>query len=139
MAEGGNGSVFADEQDELECSICCEQITDAKLLKCLHTFCLDCLEKLNKHGAILCPICRTTTNLPEQGVQGLSSNFLFNRIIELVNAKGVSNESGESNCKNCDTGRAVKFYCFNCRHFLCEPCTDAHNKVKLLTEGHHVV
>ena len=113
MAEGGVSSVFTDEQDELECSICCEQITDAKLLKCLHTFCLNCLEKLDKRGVILCPICRTTTNLPKQGVQGLSLNFLFNRIIELVNAKVVSSESGESKCKNCDAGKAVKFYCFN--------------------------
>ena len=139
MAIGGADHFISDILKELECGVCLEQFTDAKLLKCLHTFCEKCLVKVAKHGTILCPICRATTRVPEQGVQGLSSYCFFNRITELVQAQSGSTASGRSICGNCDDGRVVKFYCFDCRHFLCEPCTDVHNKMKLYTEGHKVV
>ena len=139
MAEGGTDNFISNIQKELECGVCLEQITDAKLLKCLHTFCEECLVKVAKQGTILCPICRATTHLPEQGVQGLSSYCFFNRITELVRAQSGSTASGGSICGNCDAGITVKFYCFDCKHFLCEPCTNAHNKMKLYFKGHKVV
>ena len=139
MAKGGASNFISDIQKELQCGVCFEQITDAKLLKCLHTFCEECLVKVAKQGTILCPICRATTHVPEQGVQGLSSYCFFNRITELVESQSGSTSSRGSICGNCDVGRVVRFYCFDCKHFLCEPCTDAHNKMKLFTQGHKVV
>ena len=120
MADGGTDNFISDIQKELECSVCLEQITDAKLLKCLLTFCEECLVKVTKQGTILCPICRAKTHVPKQGVQGLSSYCFFNRITELVQAQSGSTASGGSICGNCDAGRVVKFYCFDCKHFLCD-------------------
>ena len=94
MAKGGTDNFISNIQKELECRVCLEQITDVKLLKCLHTFCEECLVKVAKEGTILCPICRATTHFLEQGVQGLSSYCFFNRIIELVRARSGSTASG---------------------------------------------
>ena len=42
-----SGRFFDDVKKELECSVCQEQfgeIKEPKILKCLHTFCKNCLE-----------------------------------------------------------------------------------------------
>ena len=48
--------------EHFECLVCMEQFKEPKVLPCLHTFCMTCLQKLlKKQGAdhvITCPECR---------------------------------------------------------------------------------
>ena len=138
MAEGGFESIINDIEKEIECGICLMQIKSAKLLNCLHTFCENCLDRITKRGFISCPYCHAITELPEEGVKGLSPNFFFNRIADIINTKTGSKPTEESICGNCDCGQTVQFYCDDCKHFLCGSCTDCHNKMKFLS-GHHIV
>ena len=38
--------IIREIDDDLTCSICLELITDARMLKCAHTFCLSCMSGL---------------------------------------------------------------------------------------------
>ena len=48
--------------EHFECAVCMEQFKEPKVLPCLHTFCMRCLQKLlKKQGpdhVITCPECR---------------------------------------------------------------------------------
>ena len=66
------------------CGICVEPYDDnshqAKFLTCFHTFCSHCLERLSNreqvHPAIIqCPNCQSDTQLPDNGIGGLQTNF----------------------------------------------------------------
>ena len=51
MAAGGGHAdiqtdIIRELDDDLTCSICLELITEARMLKCAHTFCLTCMSGL---------------------------------------------------------------------------------------------
>ncbi|XP_037535928.1 RING finger protein 225 [Nematolebias whitei] len=64
---------------DLECSVCFSQFNNVfrcpKMLHCKHTFCLECLARINvksaEPGAIQCPLCRGLTPLPTLGLPRL--------------------------------------------------------------------
>lgn len=67
---------------DLECSICFSQFNNVfrcpKMLHCRHTFCLECLARINvkaaEPSAIQCPLCRSFTPLPALGLPKLSTD-----------------------------------------------------------------
>ncbi|XP_028665421.2 RING finger protein 223 [Erpetoichthys calabaricus] len=67
---------------DLECSICFSQFNNIfrapKMLQCQHTFCLECLARMNVKSdnpqAIQCPLCRSLTSLPTLGLPKLDTN-----------------------------------------------------------------
>ncbi|XP_034055227.1 RING finger protein 223 [Gymnodraco acuticeps] len=67
---------------DLECSICFSQFNNVfrcpKMLQCKHTFCLECLARMNVKSAdpnaIQCPLCRGLTPLPTLGLPRLATN-----------------------------------------------------------------
>ncbi|KAI9543766.1 hypothetical protein NQZ68_008814 [Dissostichus eleginoides] len=67
---------------DLECSICFSQFNNVfrcpKMLQCKHTFCLECLARINVKSAdpnaIQCPLCRGLTPLPTLGLPRLATN-----------------------------------------------------------------
>uniref|UniRef100_A0A8C6S847 RING-type domain-containing protein n=1 Tax=Neogobius melanostomus TaxID=47308 RepID=A0A8C6S847_9GOBI len=67
---------------DLECAICFSQFNNAyrcpKRLQCGHTFCLECLARMNvkspEPSAVLCPLCRALTALPALGLPKLSTD-----------------------------------------------------------------
>lgn len=73
---------FSDQIPDLECSICFSQFNNAfrcpKMLQCKHTFCLECLARMNvkstEPSAILCPLCRGLTPLPTLGLPKLDTD-----------------------------------------------------------------
>ncbi|RVE68923.1 hypothetical protein OJAV_G00096060 [Oryzias javanicus] len=70
------------ECPELECSICFSQFNNVfrcpKMLHCKHTFCLECLARINvksnEPNAIQCPLCRGLTPLPTLGLPKLTTD-----------------------------------------------------------------
>ncbi|KAG7481025.1 hypothetical protein MATL_G00062330 [Megalops atlanticus] len=67
---------------DLECAICFSQFNNVfrtpKMLQCKHTFCLECLARMNVKSAepeaIQCPLCRSVTPLPVLGLPKLDNN-----------------------------------------------------------------
>uniref|UniRef100_G3N539 RING-type domain-containing protein n=1 Tax=Gasterosteus aculeatus aculeatus TaxID=481459 RepID=G3N539_GASAC len=71
-----------DASPDLECSVCFSQFNNVfrcpKMLQCRHTFCLECLARINvksaEPDAIQCPLCRGLTALPALGLPRLATN-----------------------------------------------------------------
>uniref|UniRef100_UPI0037E93CB8 uncharacterized protein n=1 Tax=Semicossyphus pulcher TaxID=241346 RepID=UPI0037E93CB8 len=71
-----------DSCPDLECSICFSQFNNVfrcpKMLQCKHTFCLECLARINvksaQPNAIQCPLCRSFTPLPDLGLPKLATD-----------------------------------------------------------------
>ncbi|CAH3143221.1 unnamed protein product [Porites lobata] len=119
--------------EEVSCSVCMSPFTDPKILPCFHTFCVHCLNELQrtsgKHGEITCPECRRKFQVPGSGYpKDLPANFRMNSLLDVMviqkcNVAGVK-------CGNCDKTSAQSFYCFKCCAFWCDDCITAHNIIR---------
>ncbi|XP_057688553.1 RING finger protein 223 [Corythoichthys intestinalis] len=66
----------------LECWVCYSHYNNVfrcpKMLECKHTFCLECLARINvksaRPAAIRCPLCRHVTMLPASGLTKLATD-----------------------------------------------------------------
>ncbi|XP_035665467.1 E3 ubiquitin-protein ligase TRIM71-like [Branchiostoma floridae] len=134
-------------EEFLVCQICLEDFRQPKVLPCLHTFCQPCLERLlatEPVGKLSCPTCRQDVPLPENGVQGLKSNFLVGKLHDILRQqpKG-SKESSEPQtegipCTACERGNPAEFYCVECTDYLCHVCNETHRGLKG-TRSHKVL
>ena len=119
--------------NEVSCSVCICTFTDPKQLPCLHSFCLHCLNELQRtsglHGQITCPECGKQFRIPGSGNPcELQTNFRINSLLDVLaikqcNATGVK-------CGNCDKRSAQSLYCFQCCAFWCEDCITGHNIIR---------
>ena len=114
---------------QLECSVCLDTLTDAKLLPCFHTFCKKCLKHLvvqDRDGHTLCcPTCRRTTPLPPTGVSGLQTDFHAEHLFEIQETLVKMKEPQSTQCEKCKKFKATGF-CHDCAKFVCEKCTEMH-------------
>ncbi|XP_078685508.1 tripartite motif-containing protein 2-like [Branchiostoma floridae x Branchiostoma belcheri] len=121
----------SDEFDEefLTCQVCMLHFRDPKILPCLHTFCKECLEEwATKQQPLECPICRLPVSLPDQGVDGLKTNFYVNNLLDFVAAKKGA-EPGVP-CQVCEGNvEGSKSWCTDCAVLLCKSCTVMHRKI----------
>ncbi|XP_019646807.1 PREDICTED: tripartite motif-containing protein 2-like isoform X2 [Branchiostoma belcheri] len=131
-------NVVSDIADEfLVCQVCLEDFRQPKMLPCLHTFCQPCLEKLlaaEPVGKLDCPTCRQDVPLPQNGVQGLKSNFLVGKLRDILQQQpaGKTSEAREDGvpCTVCEAGNSAQFYCVECTDYLCHTCDDMHRRFK---------
>ena len=134
---------FEDVKRELECSVCQEQfskIKEPKILKCLHTFCKNCLEgwlRQQREGELSCPTCRHITECPNNNINSLPSNLFCKQLVEILEAYSGQGQEDSPHCGICDERKSLKFYCSHCNCFLCEDCSGAHKKGKIF-RGHQV-
>ncbi|XP_070570561.1 tripartite motif-containing protein 2-like [Ptychodera flava] len=131
-------SGFPEEISEnfLCCEICLERYKNAKILPCLHSFCEPCLGKLAvKTGAITCPTCRRSHEVPGSGVSGIETNVFMNDLVELFNNQ--SSLTSTDKCEICgQDGRST--HCIECALDMCNVCENGH-KVIPSTKSHRLV
>ncbi|XP_060761831.1 tripartite motif-containing protein 59 [Neoarius graeffei] len=80
-------------EEDLTCSICYSLFNDPRVLPCSHTFCKACLDNVLQISTnfsiwrplrlpLKCPNCRSTVELPPNGVEALPINVCLRAIIE---------------------------------------------------------
>ena len=119
--------------EELSCSVCMCKYTDPKQLPCLHSFCLLCLNGIQRTSGrrdkIACPECRQEYNVPDNGnLAALPTNFRINSLLDVLAIKECSTTGVK--CGNCDKRSKENHYCFQCCEFWCGECITFHNRMK---------
>ena len=119
--------------EELSCSVCMSKYTDPKQLPCLHSFCLHCLNGIQRTSGrrdkIACPECRKEFKVPDNGnLAALPTNFRINSLLDVLAIKECSTTGVK--CGNCDERTKQSHYCFQCYTFWCEECIGLHNRMK---------
>ena len=117
----------------VKCPIClCELTHPRALLPCLHTFCLQCLEQLDRTSSsqIRCPQCRMYSTIPRGGLKNLPVNFHLNQIRDISehlvglpeDATEVVQPTGAARLCPVHRGKAVRLYCATCNKCVCTRC-----------------
>ena len=135
--------LFRDLQKEAECPLCLETVDNPKTLPCLHSFCLECLDKhanfarRQLQATIKCPVCQTSFQIPEgDSFKNLPTSYHLNRLVDVLALKDSGAQAQK--CGSCDENNTASSYCFVCQSFLCSPCFEAHQRLKA-TRGHRNV
>ncbi|XP_071787267.1 uncharacterized protein [Asterias amurensis] len=129
----------------IECPICLSRFTDPKILDCLHSFCLKCLQELidkqdPKTDIIICPMCNKETSIPDEGLSDLLSCFFLSSLIDdVINLKGPKEDINPpvSTCEGCDEGLEAVSRCVDCEVNYCKTCLTIHAKLK--SHRHHQI
>ena len=119
--------------EEVSCSVCMTTFTDPKILPCLHSFCLHCLNEIlrtsGRHDIFPCPECRKEVQVPSSGkLKDLPTNFRINSLLDVLAIKEC--HTAGVKCANCDKSSRHSSYCFQCCAFWCDECIIAHNLIK---------
>ena len=123
------------------CSECDEYYKDPCMLPCLHTFCLQCLEKQESQDTLHCPNCTEKITLLENGISDLPQDLHKAHEAEIAQISEKVEDANEQ-CESCGRsdssgGKAVAF-CIDCEEFLCMSCKDRHSK-RSKTAEHNIV
>ncbi|XP_033126772.1 tripartite motif-containing protein 45-like [Anneissia japonica] len=115
------------EAAALECPLCMDRFTDPKLLPCVHSFCLLCLEKWTKerNGILSCPTCREIFQIPTDGLKKLPNNIFIIGLLEYVTILE------QKSALTCACKKEACYFCRNCDELYCTECKDAHGKIKI--------
>ena len=135
--------LFRNLQKEAECPLCLETVNNPKTLPCLHSFCLECLDKQagfarrQLQTAIQCPVCQASFQIPEgDSFKNLPTSYHLNQLVDVLALKDSGAQAQK--CGSCDENNTASSYCFVCQNFLCTPCFEAHQRLKA-TRGHRNV
>ena len=123
-------------QEFLICSICRDPYDNKlekvpKCLPCLHCFCLSCLRRIVAGRTdIQCPTCRKQCTVPDNGAEGFVTNFTIECLKDYQHlhdiGRGVRSEG--QLCTSCDQGDPATGYCYGCSEYVCQQCTEEHEK-----------
>ncbi|KAK3094466.1 hypothetical protein FSP39_002094 [Pinctada imbricata] len=119
------------EPQKMRCSQCLEQFKDPRLLNCYHTFCCDCLkihlDASDNKESLQCPLCKSETKLPDDGVNGIQRNYYVN-----------SSDNNEAvKCDVCGEKTKAEYSCLDCAQNYCAFCLKFHSKLQG-TKDHRV-
>ncbi|XP_071817888.1 uncharacterized protein [Apostichopus japonicus] len=111
------------------CSVCLNQFKEPKLLPCLHRYCSDCLKTVilaSRDGTVKCPICKQQCIIPDTGVEGFKTDFHTKSMLEFIQLQNSFEEQDLKKCISCSETKTATAYCFKCKHFLCDQCSQFH-------------
>ncbi|XP_078360716.1 E3 ubiquitin-protein ligase TRIM71-like [Oculina patagonica] len=119
--------------EEVSCPVCMNTFTEPKQLPCLHSFCLHCLQGIQRTSGrrdiIACPECRREIRVPASGnLNDLPTNFRINSLLDVLAIRECSTDGVK--CGNCDKRSAQSSYCFQCLGFWCHHCITGHNIIR---------
>ncbi|XP_033111428.1 tripartite motif-containing protein 45-like [Anneissia japonica] len=111
----------------LECCLCMGRFSNPKLLPCIHSFCLSCIEKWveKNDGELSCPTCREVSQIPAGGLQKLQSNIFVIGLMDYVTALNIKT------VPKCGCKKEAAFSCRDCDELYCGDCRDAHVRMKM--------
>ena len=114
----------------VECQICLEGLNDPRLLPCIHSFCLKCLEDYCRGKLpgddVPCPMCRNQFQIPKKGVADLP-------VRTHTKDPGPSTTAVRGQQGYCERHEAerMKMYCLDCNITVCATCCfETHNTHK---------
>ena len=124
----------------LSCSVCLELYKNPRYLPCYHSYCEDCLTKIQKGNNITCPECMKehVDIVPPGGLKELPSNFFISGLVDEVTIEQKVKGDESVKCDACIRDDPALVLCLDCGVFLCDHCCDyhKHNKESL---DHNVV
>ncbi|XP_033106663.1 tripartite motif-containing protein 2-like [Anneissia japonica] len=124
---------FVDDKD-LECAICLSRFDQPKILKCMHTFCQQCIQKwMENHGKMKCPTCRQEHDLTKDDLKQLASNTMIGKVLEYV---AKTEEQKPTKCSVCDNTPA--YHCSTCQVYLCGGNCFKQHKILPSTKDHPI-
>ena len=124
--------------DNLSCPVCYQLFKNPKYLPCHHSYCEQCLEKMQVQSKIICPECRKETVVPPGGVKDLDNNFFINRLVDEFILKCKVKGEGEVKCDECNRDDPVVAFCQDCTLFLCDVCNEYRKRSKKFL-GHCII
>ena len=124
--------------DNLSCPVCYQLFKKPKYLPCHHSYCEQCLEKMQVQSKIICPECRKEAIVPPGGVKDLDNNFFINRLVDEFILKRKVEGKEEVKCDECQGEDPVVAFCPDCTMFLCHICNECHKR-SIKSRGHGIV
>ncbi|XP_077869512.1 E3 ubiquitin-protein ligase TRIM56-like isoform X2 [Saccoglossus kowalevskii] len=113
------------DDDLLTCPVCLERYKNPKILPCYHSFCEECLVKLNgPPGKVICPICRQVHIV--SNIHTLPLSIMIDSVIDII--KTHESQRGDGSCQGCEENSSTDI-CIDCAVDLCETCSKAHSKM----------
>ena len=133
-----NQSLAEGVDKELTCAICLSRYDQPKILPCLHSYCKGCLEDMSKKSrekkSITCPQCKVVHELPPQGIDGFTTFFTINNLLELLHIHENAAAKTPVESIRCSSGldeNPAVARCLTCSDYLCESCYAIHQKQKM--------
>ena len=108
------------------CPSCSEFFKNPKYLPCHHSYCEECLEKMQEHSKIICLKCANTIDVPIGGIKNLPYNYFMDNLINKVILNYKLKNEKELKCEECDEDDPVVAYCTDCKLFFCCYCKESH-------------
>ncbi|XP_062887855.1 protein PML-like [Mobula hypostoma] len=134
--EPGSATSLSDES--VTCGVCHNQLRRPKLLPCLHSACLECLQIVwAEQNFTGCPICSAPS---DRDVTKIQDNTLLAYLVSTLQMWQRIGSGVNTCCSVClahSNEEPATSVCFECDQFLCLRCCDSH---QLLTKKYrHVV